>query len=187
MSGCWIWQERTRYRYPKKCNFVSNSKKWYKLMYFFEGILPWIENTQQKQNQPYNPLRVPPLHYLTLGWNGGAVVTNDAQQTGVTAPVCEGNCIRTYIKQEQDKYLIAHFHAECTEIERNVVTVTVFKWNLNLILAYWISLEQGNDSIWHKNLCLWADKRILNLCKICINCFTIPSDIIRFNKIEISV
>lgn len=111
-------------------------------MYFFsKGILPWIENTQQKQNQSYNSLRSPPLHYLTLGWSGGAVVTNDAQQTGVTAPVCEGNCIRTYIKQEQDKYLIAHFHAECTEIEQNFVTVTVLKKNLNLILAYWISLD----------------------------------------------
>lgn len=29
------------------------------------------------------------------------------------------------IKQEQDKYLIAHFHTKCTEIERNFVTVTV--------------------------------------------------------------
>lgn len=75
----------------------------------FKGNLPRVENTQQKQNQSYNSLCIPPLHHLTLGWDGGAVVTNDAQQTWVTAPVYGGNSIRHITKQEQNKYSIVHF------------------------------------------------------------------------------
>lgn len=73
----------------------SNTRQWIFFFFFFKATLPWVENTQQKQNQSYNSLRIPPLHYLTLGWNGGGIVTNDAQQTWVTAPVCEGNYIKT--------------------------------------------------------------------------------------------
>lgn len=48
---------------------------------------PWIEHTQQKQNEPYNSLGIPPMDKLALAWSTCGIIANYAQQTWITLSV----------------------------------------------------------------------------------------------------